>query len=180
MLSRIRVGGVIGAVCLTGAGVLNAFGLASAEPPAPPPPPPAPNINALTPVNPQDYAVYDGSAYVFGSAGLTCMLQRSGGYGCNGPIPGGPDGANLVGGSAGGVPVFGVSPAPMYGGPVNALPPNTRLSFGTVSCGGDGTMTACIDTRNQSGFVVSPAGSYILNEVNPLVARPEGTNPYAN
>ncbi len=69
----------------------------------------------------------------------------------------------------------------MYtGGEVNPLPPNTRLSFGTVSCGGDGAMTACVDTKNQSGFVVGPGGSYIVNQVNPLVARPEGTNPYFN
>lgn len=179
VFSRNLVGRLIGPACLIAAGVLTTSGLAVAQPP-PPPPPPIPDINALTPVNPQDYAVYDGSAYVFGSAGLTCMLQRAGGYGCNGAIPGGPDGANLVGGSSGGVPVFGVSSAPMYGGPVNELPPNSRLSFGTVSCGGDGTMTACVDSRNLSGFVVSPAGSYILNEVNPLLARPEGTNPYMN
>ena len=176
VLSRI----LGGALCVAAAGVLNVSGLAAAQPPPPPPSPPAPDINALAPVNPQDYSVYDGSAYVFGSAGLTCMLQRSGGYGCNGAIPGGPEGANLVGGSSGGVPTFGMAPAPMYGGAVNELPPNTRLSFGTVSCGGDGTMTACVDSRNQSGFVVSPAGSYILNEMNPLLARPEGTNPYAN
>jgi|SRR6478672_3785323 hypothetical protein len=168
------------AACVAAAGVLNASGLAAAQPPPPPPPPPAPNINALPPVNPQQFAVYDGSAYVFGSSGLTCMLQRSGGYGCNGPLPGAPEGANLVGGTSGGVPGFGASPAPMYGGPVNPLPPNTRLSFGTVSCGGDGTMTACVDSMNQAGFVVSPGGSYIVNAVNPLVARPEGTNPYFN
>jgi len=179
VLSRIFVGRLIGSACLAAAGVLTASGLAAAQPP-PPPPPPVPDINALTPANPQDYAVHDGSAYVFGSSGLTCMLQRSGGYGCNGPIPGGPDGANLVGGTAGGVPVFGVSPAPMYTGPVNELPPNSRLSFGTVSCGGDGMMTACVDSRNLSGFVISPAGSYVLNELNPLLARPEGTSPYIN
>lgn len=176
----MSVGRLAAAACVAAAGVLTTPGFAAAQPAPPPPPPPAPNINALPPVNPKDFAVYDGSAYVFGSAGLTCMLQRSGGYGCNGPIPGGPEGANLVGGSSGGVPVFGTSPTPMYGGPVNPLPPNTRLSFGTVSCGGDGTMTACVDTKNQSGFVVAPAGSYIVNEVNPLVARPEGTNPYFN
>lgn len=179
VLSRIFVGRVIGSACLAAAGVLTVSGLAAAQPP-PPPPPPVPDINALTPANPQEYAVHDGSAYVFGSSGLTCMLQRSGGYGCNGPIPGGPDGANLVGGTAGGVPVFGVSPAPMYTGPVNELPPNSRLSFGTVSCGGDGMMTACVDSRNLSGFVISPAGSYVLNELNPLLARPEGTSPYIN
>ncbi|MCH9736233.1 MAG: hypothetical protein K0U78_17050 [Actinomycetia bacterium] len=180
VLSRIFVGRVIGSACLAAAGVLTVSGLAAAQPPPPPPPPPVPDINALTPANPQEYAVHDGSAYVFGSSGLTCMLQRSGGYGCNGPIPGGPDGANLVGGTAGGVPVFGVSPAPMYTGPVNELPPNSRLSFGTVSCGGDGMRTACVDSRNLSGFVISPAGSYVLNELNPLLARPEGTSPYIN
>lgn len=179
-MSRIFVAKLIGTACVAAAGVLGLPGLAAAEPPPPPPSPPVPDINALPPVNPQDYAVYDGSAYVFGSAGLTCMLQRSGGYGCNGVIPGGPDGANLVGGGSGGVPVFGVSPTPMYGGQVNPLPPNTRLSFGTVSCGGDGAMVACVDARNQSGFVVSPAGSYILNATNPLLVRPEGTNPFAN
>lgn len=180
VLSRIPVRLLVGTACVAAAGVLNASGLAAAQPAPPPPPPPAPNINALAPANPKDFAVFDGSAYVFSSAGLTCMLQRNGGYGCNGPLPGAPGGANLVGGTSGGVPTFGASAAPMYGGPVNALPPNTRLSFGTVSCGGDGAMTACVDTMNQSGFVVAPAGSYIVNPTNPLLVRPEGTNPYFN
>ena len=176
VLSRI----FFGAACVTAAVVLNGPVLAAAQPPPPPPSPPAPDINAMQPVSPKEFAVYDGSVYVFSSAGLTCMLQRSGSYGCNGALPGAPEGANLVMGSAGGVPGFGGSALPIYGGPVNPLPPNTRLSFGTVSCGGDGTMTACIDSRNQSGFVVSPAGSYIVNAENPLLARPEGTNPYFN
>ena len=176
VLSRI----LVAAAGIAAAGVLNASGLAAAQPPPPPPPPPAPNINALPPVSPTDYAVFDGSAYVFGSAGLTCMLQRNGGYGCNGVLPGAPEGANVVGGTSGGVPTFGASPAPMYTGQVNPLPPNTRLSFGTVSCGGDGAMTACVDTRNQSGFAVGPGASYIVTAINPLVARPEGTNPYFN
>ncbi|MGE0217404.1 hypothetical protein [Mycolicibacterium sp.] len=171
---------LVGAACMAAAGVLNAAGLAAAQPAPPPPPPPAPNINAFPPANPKDYAVYDGSAYAFSSAGLTCMLQRSGGYGCNGVLPGAPEGANLVSGSSGGVPGFASSPAPIYGGPVNELPPNTRLSFGTVSCGGDGAMTACVDSRNQSGFVVTPGATWIVNEVNPLLVRPEGTNPYFN
>ncbi|MGD9618972.1 MAG: hypothetical protein AB7G47_00270 [Mycolicibacterium sp.] len=176
MLRRI----LAGTACVGILGGLTVSGLAAAQPPPPPAPPPAPAINSFPPVNPQDFAVHDGSAYVFGSGGLTCMLQRSGGYGCNGAMPGGPEGANLVGGSAGGVATFGMSHAPLYTGPVNPLPPNTRLSFGTVSCGGDGTTTACVDARSQSGFVVGPAGSYILNAVNPLIVRPEGTNPYFN
>ena len=176
VLSRI----VAGAACVAAAGVLNAAGLAAAQPPPPPPPPPAPDINAYPPANPKDFAVFDGAAYAFTTGGLLCTLQRSGGYGCNGPLPGAPQGANVVGGFAGGVPAFSASGAPIYGGPVNALPPNTRLSFGTVSCGGDGTTTACVDGRNQSGFVVTPGASWIVNPVNPLLARPDGTNPYFN
>lgn len=176
MLRRVPVG----VACLAVAGILTMPGLAAAQPPEPPPPPPAPNINAFPPANPKEFAVLDGSAYAFSSAGLTCILQRSGGYGCNGVLPGAPEGANLVSGSSGGVPGFASAPAPIYGGPVNALPANTRLSFGTVSCGGDGAMTACVDSRNQSGFVVTPGASWIVNEVNPLLVRPEGTNPYFN
>ena len=172
---------LVGAACLAAAGVLNAAGLAAAQPPpTPPPPPPAPNVNEWAPANPQNYAVFDGAAYAFSSNGLTCMLQRSGGYGCNGVLPGAPEGANLISGAAGGVPGFSAAPAPIYGGPVKALPPNTRLSFGDVSCGGDGTLTACVDSRNQAGFVVSPTASWVVNETNPLLARPEGTNPYFN
>ena len=37
----------------------------------------------------------------------------------------------------------------------------------------------CVNAQDQTGFVLSPAGSYVL-DTNPLVARPEGTNPYAN
>ena len=106
--------------------------------------------------------------------------KRSGGYGCNGVLPGAPEGANLISGAAGGVPGFSVAPAPIYGGPVKALPANSRLSFGDVSCGSDGTLTSCVDSRNQAGFVVSPTASWVVNEVNPLLARPEGTNPYFN
>ncbi|AFM15529.1 hypothetical protein Mycch_0711 [Mycolicibacterium chubuense NBB4] len=173
---------LVGLACVAAAGVLNASGLAAAQPapPTEPPTPPAPNINAYPSANPKDYAVLGGIAYAFSSGGLTCMLQRSGGYGCNGVLPGAPEGANLVSGASGAVPGFSTAPAPMYGGPVNALPANTRLSFGTVSCGGDGTVTACVDSRNQSGFVVSPSATWIVNEVNPLVVRPDGTNPYFN
>jgi len=171
---------VVGAACVAALSVVGGPGLASAQPAPPPPPPPAPNINAYPPANPKDYAVYEGSAYGFTSAGLLCVLQRSGAYGCNGTLPGAPQGANLVSGRSGAVPGFGAAPQPIVAGPVNALPPNTRLIFGTVSCGGDGTMTACIDSVNQSGFVVTPGATWVVNEVNPLVARPEGTSPYFN
>ena len=41
-----------------------------------------------------------------------------------------------------------------------ALPPNTRLSFREISCGVDGGgTTICTNSRDQTGFVLSPAGS---------------------
>ncbi len=174
VLHRILVGTLAATASVAAAPVL-----AAAQPP-PPPPPPAPNVNAWAPLNPQDYAVLDGTAYAFSSGALVCMMQRSGGYGCNGPLPGAPQGANVISGAAGGVPGFGATPRPLYEGPVNALPPNSRLSFGTVSCGSDGAVTACVDSNNQAGFVVSPEATWVVNAVNPLVARPEGTNPYFN
>ena len=116
-------------------------------------------------------------------AGLTCVLQRSGGYGCNGPLPGAPEGANLVSGVMGGVPAF----ANTAGHGVRATGcgqadcrPDSRISYQTVSCGNDGATTTCVDSRSQSGFVVGPGGSSILNETPPLLYRPDGTNPFAN
>jgi hypothetical protein len=41
-----------------------------------------------------------------------------------------------------------------------ALPPNTRLSFRTISCGTDGYVTTCVISADRSGFVLSPDGSY--------------------
>ncbi len=178
MLSRVLTG------FLGAAAVFGVPGIASAEPPpepAPQPPPP-PNVNALAPVKLSDYAVMDGAWYVFSSSGLTCVLQRSGGYGCNGPIPGAPEGANLVSGVGGGVPAFANTAGPVFGPPEAAkpLPAGSRISYQTVSCGNDGTTTTCVDNRSQSGFVISPAGSFVLNETPPLLYRPEGTNPFAN
>ena len=110
------------------------------------------------------------------------MLQRSGGYGCSGPIPGAPEGANLVSGVMGGVPAFASTAGPVFGAADAAkpLPAGSRISYQTVSCGNDGATTTCVDSRSQSGFVVGAAGSFILNESPPLLYRPEGTNPFAN
>lgn len=143
---------------VAGAAVLSLPGIAAADPPQPP------DINALPPVNPMDFAVPDGAWYSFGAPhGVTCVMDRqTGGYGCSGPLPGAPGGANLVTGWAGGSPGFSHSDRPMYGAVENprALPPNTRMSFRTVSCGTDGVMTSCINTADQSGFVISPGGSF--------------------
>ena len=165
------------------AAVICAPATAAADPTEPPAPPPPPNVNAYAPVKPSDFAVLGDSAYAFTTPdGLTCMMQRSGGYGCSGPIPGAPEGANMVSGAMGGVPVFSNVAANPFAniGAVRPLPANSRLSFQTLSCGNDGTLTTCVDSKNQAGFVVAPAGSWIVGEVNPLVDRPEGTSPYFN
>jgi hypothetical protein len=169
---------VAGAV---GAALVGVPGVAAAQPPAPPPPPPLPNINAFPPAKPMDFAVMDGQWYAFKTPdGLTCVLQRTGGYGCSGPIPAAPNGANLVSGGPGPA-AFSNTTAPVFAaaGEAKPLPPNTRLSFQTVSCGTDGTMTSCVDSRTQTGFVLTPAGSYVVGG-NPLLDRPPGTNPFFN
>jgi len=163
--------------------MVSAPGIAAADPTEPPPPPPAPNVNAWTAVKPSDYAVLSDQAYGFTTPdGLTCMIQRNGGYGCFGALPGAPDGASLVSGRIGQVPGFaatGGNPFAMAGD-IKPLPAGSRLSFQTLSCGTDGSTTACVDSRNQAGFVVSQGASWIVGEINPLVDRPEGTNPYFN
>jgi hypothetical protein len=179
VLSRVLIG-VLGAAAVAGVP-----GMAAAEPPpVPAPQPPAlPNVNALAPVKLSEYAVMDGAWYAFTApGGLTCALQKGNGYGCNGAIPGAPDGANLVSGSYGGVPGFYNASGPVFAaaGAAKPLPAGSRISYQTVSCGNDGTTTTCVDSRSQSGFVISPAGSFILNETPPLLDRPEGTNPFTN
>jgi len=80
----------------------------------------------------------------------------------SGPIPAAPGGANLVSAGASGKPGFATSGRPLYGvvEDAKALPPNTRLSFRAVSCGTDGFATTCLNSADQSGFVLSPDGSY--------------------
>jgi len=150
----------------------------SAEPP--PPPPPLPNVNAYTPISPVDYTVRDGNWYAFaGPPGVTCVINKpASSYGCSGPLPGAPEGANLVSGGPAGPPGFSSTERPIFDvGPVQALPPNTRLSYRDVSCGMDGAgALACVNSREQVGFVVGPTASYV-NGFNPLLDRPEGATP---
>jgi hypothetical protein len=179
VLSRVLIG-VLGA-----ASVVGVAGIAAAEPPPDPAPqpPPLPNVNAMAPVKLSDFAVMDNNWFAFSTPdGLTCVLQKGNGYGCSGPIPGAPEGANLVSGSYGGVPGFYNTAGNVFAaaGAVKPLPAGSRISYQTVSCGNDGAATTCVDSRSQSGFVVSPAGSFILNESPPLLYRPEGTNPFTN
>lgn len=177
VLSRI----LAGTATAVGAAVMTA-GLAAAQPPAPAPPP-APNVNAWPPVSPAEYTAMNGTWYAFGApGGLTCVIQRGGAYGCSGPIPAAPGGANLVSGGIGGVPMFANAAAPFSNvvETVKPLPPNTRVSFQTVSCGTDGTMTTCVDAHNGAGFVISPTASFVLQPSNPLLMPREGRNPYFN
>jgi hypothetical protein len=179
VLSRVLFG-VLGA-----AAILVVPGIAAGDPPpvpAPQPPPP-PNVNALTPVKLSEYAVMDNAWFAFSTpGGLTCALQKGNGYGCNGPMPGAPEGANMVSGPYGGVPDFYNAAGNVFAaaGAAKPLPAGSRISYQTVSCGNDGTTTTCVDSRSQSGFVISPSGSFILNETPPLLDRPEGTNPFMN
>jgi hypothetical protein len=155
VLNRILIG-VVGAA---GATILGVPGIATADDP-----PPLPDINAFPSAKPSEYAVPDTAWYAFSVPdGVTCVLdKKSGGYGCSGPIPAAQGGANLVTATPAAAPGFASSAQPLYGAVEGAkpLPPNTRISFRTISCGTDGVTTSCLNSINQSGFVISPAGSY--------------------
>ena len=81
-----------------------------------------------------EYGVADYAWYVFSAPpGVTCVLQKNGGYGCSGPLPGAPNGANLVSGGPGPAGfanadrlVFGTTEA------AKPLPAGSRISYQTV------------------------------------------------
>ncbi len=178
VLSRVLIGaaGVAAAIAVPG--------VAWADPTPDPGPPPPPNVNAFTPVSPADFTVNDGVYAFAGPGGVTCLLSRTTrSYGCSGALPGAPDGANVVTGGAAGEPGFSVADRPLYqfDKPLKELSPNTRLSMGTVSCGVDGGgALICSNSFDQTGFVIGPASSYTFGAVNPLLDRPQGTNPFIN
>ena len=139
-------------------------------------------MTAFTPISPVDYTVMDGNWYAFaGPGGITCVINKQiAGYGCSGPLPGAPAGANLVSGGPVGAPTFSTTGRPLYSaaGGVKPLPANTRLSFREISCGVDGAgVLACVNTRDQVGFTITPTATFI-DDSSPLLDRPEGTNPY--
>lgn len=179
VLNRILIG-----LVAAGAAVIGVPGVATADPePAPPPPPP--NANAFAPVSPADFVTKDGQVYGFTVAnGVTCMISRgTGNYGCTGPIPGAPDGANVVTGGQQGAPQFATTARPIYvfEQPPKPLPAGSRLGYRNVACGTDGTMTVCNNSYDGAGFVISPAGSYIIDVNNPLLLNTgDGKNPYFN
>ena len=152
---------------------------AAAEPG--PAPPPIPDVFSYMPVNPADYTVKAGRWFAFaGPPGVVCVLDTiNGEYGCGGPLPGAPDGANLISAGPNGMPVFSTTESLKYAkaGAVRPLPPNTRLSYRQVACGvDDAGVVACLNTRDQVGFVVGPNGSFAASNapapVSPPVAAP--------
>jgi len=180
VLSRILIG-----LVAAGAAVIGASGVASAEPEPAPAPPPPPNPMAFTPVTPSDFAQQNGEVYAFAVPGdIACVISRgSGSYGCSGPIPAAPGGANVVTGSQQGPAGFANADRPLY--VFETLPkrlePGKRISFRNVTCGTDGTMTVCTNSYDGGGFVISPAGSFIVEPSNPLLLNTgEGHNPYFN
>ena len=159
---------------------MTGVAIASADPDSTPAPV-IPNVNAYMPVNPADYTTNKGRWFAFaGPPGVICTIDNlSGDYGCSGPLPGAPEGVNLVSGGPTGAPTFATTPEPsafaVPAGPVKTLPPNTRISFRQISCGVDGAgVVACYNSRDQVGFVVGPSATYI-NSVSPLLDRPSGT-----
>src|SRR5258705_3529751 len=142
-------------VVLGAAAVVGVPGVAAAEPPpvpAPQPPPP-PNVTAWARVKLSEYAEMDNNWYAFTSTGLTCVLQKGNGYGCNGPIPGAPDGANLVSGSYGGVPAFANTAGPVFAaaGAAKPLPARARVKYPTGRCGHERTPTTPVEHPQQAG-----------------------------
>jgi hypothetical protein len=159
---------------------LTAVATAGADPESTPAPA-IPNVNAYLPVNPADYTTNRGRWFSFsGPAGVICAIDNlSGDYGCSGPLPGGPGGANLVSGGLVGAPKFAttteLSTFAGPAGPVKPLPPNTRISFRQISCGVDAAgVVACYNSREQVGFVVGPTATFI-DATNPMIDRPQGT-----
>jgi hypothetical protein len=169
-----------------GAAVIGVPGVAAADPdPAPPPPPPPFNVNALAPVKPSDFAMVDGQFYGFAVPGdIECGISRANGrYGCSGPLPASPDGANVVTGGQTGPATFTSDSRPLFNfdGLPNKLLPGSKISFRGVTCGTDGTFTVCSQSFDGQGFVLSPAGSYVLGPTNPLMLNTgDGKNPYFN
>lgn len=172
------------AAVTAGSAVVAGFGVAVADPgqtPVPAPPPPLPDVVSFVPISPVDYTLMDGNWYAFaGPAGVVCVINKQTvSYGCSGALPGAPEGANLVSGGPSGPPGFSTTDHPFAApeGGVKALPPNTRLSFREISCGVDLIgVVACVNSRDQVGFMVTPTGTFI-DDVMPMLARPEGANP---
>lgn len=149
-------------VALAASAGLSGAATAAAEPE---PTPAFPNVASYMPVNPADYTVNGGKWLGFaGPAGVVCIVDvLAGNYGCSGPLPGAPEGINLVSAGPTGAPTFATSEAPYAAaGPVRPLAPNTRLTYRQIYCGADATgAVACLNSRDQVGFIVGPTATSI-------------------
>lgn len=166
MLSRILIG-----LVAAGAAGLGGPGTAAADPDPGPPP----SVYSYAGVKPSEYALQNGELYGFTAPGdITCVMSRgSGSYGCSGPFPGAPNGANVVTGGQAGPPGFANADRPLYvfDTPPKPLPAGSKISFRNVTCGTDGTATTCVNNYDGAGFVISPAASFVLQGNNPLLSR---------
>ena len=157
--------------------IVGVPGFATADPePAPGLPP----ILSYPLVKPSEYTVLDGQTYAFSVTGdITCIISRdSGRYGCSGNLPAAP--GNYVTGSQVGQVGFSTNDAPIIRGVdvFKPLPAGSRIAYKNVTCGYDGTTMACTNTFDQSGFVLSPAGSFVINDTNPQFDKPLGPNTH--
>ena len=157
---------------------------AGAEPPPTTAPTPIPNVFSYMPVNPAEYTVNGGKWLGFaGPPGVVCIMDiLKGEYGCSGPLAGAPDGANLVSAGLAGAPVFATVDGMKYAaaGAVRPLPPNTRLTFRTTACGVDADgVVACLNSREQVGFVAGPTATYIGSNLPPAPPPPVAPPPVA-
>lgn len=168
MLRRILLTAAVaaGATCTAAPAVAD---------PDPVAPPPIPNVFAYMPANPAAYTTKAGRWFAFaGPPGVVCVLDNlNGEYGCSGPLPGAPEGANLVSGGPTGMPVFSTTETPKYDVVAQPLAPNARLTFRQTACGvDDAGVVACLNSRDQVGFVVGPNGSFVASNRPAPVSPP--------
>ena len=152
--------GVAAAALIGTAGLITTAPVAGADDPV------LPNVNVYPPISPAEFSALDGAWYAFATPeGVTCMIDKGrNGFGCSGPLPAAPEGANLVSAVGGEQPAFANATGPLFGaaGPAKPLPAQTRLSYRNVACAIDaGGATACVNTSSQHGFVLSRAGSFV-------------------
>lgn len=178
-LRFVHVKSLIAAPVIAAATLAGAAGSAAAEPDAGPV---IPDVSTFMPVNPADYTVNGGKWYAFaGPAGVVCFLNNlNGDYGCGGALPGAPEGTDQVGAGVVGAPVFSTAAKPIaeVAGPVRPLPPRTRLTFRQIVCGVDTDgAVACLNTREQVGFVIAPTGTVIKGYPPPPSPEPPAAPP---
>ena len=134
----------------------------------------------LAPVKLSEYSVMDNNWYAFehpGRADLRAAEQLVATAAAGRSRP--PRTVRTSSAAARAQPRSPIRPATVFAvaGAAKPLPPGSRISYQTVSCGNDGVTTTCVDSRNQSGFVLSPAGSFIFDEVQPAAGPARGHQP---